>query len=121
VWDSKTTDVQTALDEFENKVKKEANPEDILYELLLKAGFELTTRIEKKEVAGKEVFSIGGDLLIICLENELTLDLFRELRTLNPDRVIVLDSGFGGNDQLKTNAVQILGKNGDEEYMLRSV
>lgn len=121
VWDSKTTDVQTALDEYENKVKEEANPEDVLYELLLKAGFELTTRIEKKSVAGKDVYSVEGDLLIICLENGLTLDLFRELRTFNPERVIVLDSGFAGNDQLKTNAVQILGKNGEEEYVLRSI
>ena len=40
---------------------------------------------------------------------------------LNSHLVIVLDKGFKDNGQLKTNAVQTLGKNSDEEYILRSI
>lgn len=79
---------------------------DILYEILLKSGFPLTTSVEEKTLAGKKVFSIGGDVLLICLERKLTLDVIRAMADLKPERVVCLDEGFAGNDQLKANAVQ---------------
>ncbi|WP_417842135.1 site-specific DNA-methyltransferase [Terasakiella sp.] len=83
-----------------------ASAEDILYELLLKAGFELTTKIETVEFAGKEVFSIAEGALLICLEKEITSDLIDAMAEADPFQVICLDEAFQGNDQLKTNAVQ---------------
>ena len=43
----------------------------------------------------------------ICLERELTLELIRAMAEKKPERVVCLDEGFAGNDQLKANAVQI--------------
>ena len=83
-----------------------SSPEDILYELLLKAGFQLTTDVKKIELAGKSVFSIEDGALLICLEKEITSDLIDALADANPLQVICLDEGFKGNDQLKANAVQ---------------
>jgi adenine-specific DNA-methyltransferase len=80
--------------------------DDILYELLLKSGFPLTTPIEKQTLAGKKIYSGAGGALIICLEQELTLELIRAIAAQKPERVICLDAGFAGNDQLKANAVQ---------------
>ena len=88
---------------------------------MIKDGFELTTKIEKTQIKGKEVYSIENNLLLICLEEKLDLGLFKEMKKLDPHVVIVLDKGFKDNDQLKTNAVQTLGKNSDEEYILRSI
>ena len=82
-------------------------PDDILYELLLKSGFPLTTPVEKLSLAGKTVYSVAGGALVICLERELTLDLIRAIAEKKPERVVCLDEGFAGNDQLKANAVQI--------------
>lgn len=79
---------------------------DILFEMLLKSGFPLTTPFEKKTLAGKSVFSVGGDVLLICLERKLTLELIRAMAELKPERVVCLDEGFAGNDQLKANAMQ---------------
>jgi adenine-specific DNA-methyltransferase len=79
---------------------------DILFELLLKAGFTLTTPIDRLEIANKTVFSIGGGVFLICLDRELNLDLIRAMAELKPSRVVCLDAGFAGNDQLKVNAVQ---------------
>jgi len=79
---------------------------DILYEILLKSGFPLTSPVEKLELAGKSVFSIAEGELFICLERELTLELIRAMADRNPERAVCLDEGFAGNDQLKTNAVQ---------------
>jgi adenine-specific DNA-methyltransferase len=50
---------------------------------------------------------VAGGALLICLERELTLDLIRAIGQRTPERVVCLDEGFAGNDQLKANAVQI--------------
>jgi adenine-specific DNA-methyltransferase len=81
--------------------------DDILYELLLKSGYPLTVPVEKQTLAGKTVYNVAGGLFVICLERELTLDLIRAIAERKPERVVLLDEGFAGNDQLKANAVQI--------------
>jgi adenine-specific DNA-methyltransferase len=121
IWDTQTKDVQTALTEHVDQIKKDAPTEAILYELLLKDGLELTTNITEKTIAGKKVYSIEKDTMFICLEKELKLELFKELSKIKPHRVIVLDEAFKDNDSLKTNAVQTLGKNNDKEYVLRTI
>jgi adenine-specific DNA-methyltransferase len=82
--------------------------DDILYEMLLKSGYPLTAPVEKQTLAGKPVYNVAEGLFIICLERELTLDLIRAIAERRPERVVLLDEGFAGNDQLKANAVQIL-------------
>ncbi|MEK7206348.1 MAG: site-specific DNA-methyltransferase, partial [Pseudomonadota bacterium] len=81
--------------------------DDLLYEILLKSGFPLTTPVETLMLAGKAVHSVAGGALFICLERELTLELIRAMADKKPERVVCLDEGFAGNDQLKANAVQI--------------
>ena len=88
-------------------IRDSRTPDDIFYELLLKSGFSLTTPVEKLPVTGKTVFSVASGALIICMEPELTLDLIRAIAEKKPERVICLDEGFVGNDQLKANAAQI--------------
>jgi len=79
----------------------------ILFEILLKSGFPLTTPVETLTLAGKQVFSVAGGALLVCLEPELTMEVIRAMAAQKPERVVCLDSGFDGNDQLKTNTVQI--------------
>jgi len=80
--------------------------DDLLYEILLKSGFPLATRVEKLTLAGKQVQTVAGGALLVCLQRELTLSLIRAMAERKPERV-VWDAGFAGNDQLKANAVQI--------------
>ena len=81
--------------------------EDILYEILLKSGFPLTTPVEMLTLAGKTLYSAAGGAFLICLERELTIELIRAMAGRKPERVVCLDEGFAGNDQLKANAAQI--------------
>jgi len=81
--------------------------DDILYELLLKSGYPLAVSVEKQTLADKTVYNVAEGLFIICMERELTLDLIRAIAAKKPERVVLLDEGFAGNDQLKANAVQI--------------
>ena len=87
-------------------VDQTATSADILFELLLKDGFPLTVPIERLEVVGKEVYSVGEGMLLICLNKELTQELTDAIANMEPVKVICLDAGFKGNDQLKANAVQ---------------
>jgi adenine-specific DNA-methyltransferase len=81
--------------------------QNFLYKILLKSGFPLATPVESLNLAGKQVFSVAGGELLICLEPDLTIEVIRAIAAQKPERVVCLDSGFAGNDQLKANAVQI--------------
>jgi len=98
--------VERQLDLHIDHIRDNRTPEDILYELLLKSGFPLTTPVEQQTIEGKTVYSIAGGALMICLDGNLTLRLIRAIAELKPERVVFLDEGFAGNDQLKANAVQ---------------
>jgi adenine-specific DNA-methyltransferase len=98
--------VENQLEFHVDHIRDERTSDDILYELLLKSGFPLTTPVEKQTLAGKTVYSVAGGALMICLEQGLTLELIRAIADKKPERVVLLDHGFAGNDQLKTNAVQ---------------
>jgi adenine-specific DNA-methyltransferase len=106
--------IQAKLFEHIQHISPEAEQEAILFELLLKSGFELTTPIEKLTLAGLTVFSIAEGQLLICLEKELTHDCLKAMAEMQPTRVICLDEGFKGEnaDALKTNAVQIMKSKG---------
>ena len=88
-------------------IREGRTQEDILYEILLKSGFALTAPVEMLQLAGKTVYSVAEGALFICLERALTLELIRAMAERKPERVVCLDEGFAGNDQLKANAVQI--------------
>jgi len=107
-------------------IDPEASQEDILVELLLKAGFRPTEKVEKREIAGRTVFAVAGGSLLICLENEITRELIDAVAEAGPRRFICLDRGFRGNDQLKANAVQAFaarnqGRDKTEQILFRTV
>ena len=97
-------------------INPKATEDDILYELLLKSGYTLTTKVESLLLAGKKVYSIENGDLLICLEKKLTKEVITEMARKEPARVICLDTGFSGNDQLKTNAVQIMKSHKVEDF-----
>ena len=88
-------------------IREGRTSDDILYEILLKSGFPLTTPVENIELEGKTVYSVAGGGMLICLEKELTLEVIRAMAERKPQRVICLDLGYVGNDQLKANDVLI--------------
>ena len=107
VWSGESADeIGTQIDMHIDHLLKSSGPEEVLYELLLKAGFPLTTKVQTDEMPGKAVFSIEDGVLLICLENKITPELIDALAEADPLQVICLDEGFKGNDQLKANAVQ---------------
>lgn len=110
VWDAEAVQDPKLLSEqlslHMDHLRPDRKPEDFLFEILLKSGFPLTAPVESLVLSGKTVFGVAGGALLICLERQLSLDLVRAMADRKPERVVCLDDGFAGNDQLKTNAVQ---------------
>jgi adenine-specific DNA-methyltransferase len=115
-FDSLKEDLFNAVD----YIKQDRSKEDILYELLLKYGLDLTAPIETKNIAGKTVYSVGLGALIVCLESDISADVVNgivELKEqLKPEvtRVVFKDNGFK-DDVVKTNTLQILKRAGIED------
>src|SRR5207302_8297684 len=110
LWDAEASKHESALvkqlEMHIHHVQDGRTAADILYELLLKSGFPPTMHVDEKVLSGKIVYSIADGALVICLERLLTLEFVRAIAELKPKRIVCLDEGFAGNDQLKANAVQ---------------
>jgi len=115
-WDGKVPHDEQALEEqldmHVDHIRPGRTEQDLLFEILLKSGFPLTEQVDAVPMAGKTVYAVAQGALFICLERELTLELIRTMADSRPQRVVCLDEGFAGNDQLKANAVQIFKSKG---------
>lgn len=85
-----------------------ARPEALLTEVLLKLGFSLSEKIETVNVEGLETFSVADGLVLAYLDEHMTptLDQLRAMVAKEPERLVILEDAFKGNDELKTNLVQ---------------
>ncbi|OZB20065.1 MAG: site-specific DNA-methyltransferase [Marinobacter sp. 34-60-7] len=83
-----------------------ASQEDLLYELLIKAGVMPTEKVEQVELAGHTLFSVAEGSLLVHLEDDIDQALIDAVLAKPPGQFICLDKAFHGNDQLKTNAVK---------------
>jgi adenine-specific DNA-methyltransferase len=118
-WDGSPDNLQTSLEDAVGNIKTDRSEHDVLYEILLKYGLDLTLPIEEKQIAGKTVFSVGYGALFICLADTITNQVAEGIgawkEALQPEicRVVFKDSGF--NDVEKTNSVQTLKRYGINE------
>ena len=85
---------------FVDPVSESATIENMVYELLLKSGKNLNSKIEKKD----SFYKINGNELVLLLE-EASQEIIDSIITEKPIKIIALDKLFKGNDQLKTNTV----------------
>ena len=96
------------LNAFTDPIKPGAENQNMLYELMLKAGYELTSSVQyvplSKGNGAVGYYSINNNELIIALDT-LNEKLIEQIISAKPQKVITLDSLFIGNDQLKTNTV----------------
>jgi len=109
------------LDAVEN-IKNDRTSEDLLYEILLKYGLDLTLPIEEKEINGIKVYVIGYGALVTCLDDNITIEAVEAIAKLKVDyqseimRVVFKDASFK-DAVVKTNAYQILKQFGIDEVV----
>lgn len=88
-----------------DRVKPDRSDLDIIFEMMLKWGLELTYPVEEDEICGYPVYSIACDELICCMKPGLTVDTLEAIAERQPRRVFLLDSVI--DDTVKLNALQI--------------
>ena len=96
---------QAQLDLEVDSVKPDRTGEDLLFQVLLDSGLELTLPVSVERIDGHEVFVVDDGALICCFE-KVSLDLVRALAKREPLRAVFLDAGFGSDDA-RINAEQI--------------
>lgn len=105
-----------------NMVKPERSELDIVFEMMLKWGLELTLPVEKSDAAGYPIWSVACDELVCCMSKGLSIEALEAVAGMEPRRVLILDSVL--DDTLKLNAVQIFKHAGERmgcEIELRTV
>lgn len=113
-WDPDFSDVQKSL--IVDEIKEDRSNEDLVYEIMLKYGVDLTLPIEKHD----NIYSIGYGALVICLEDYITKEITDKILNIVKDssiaRVVFKDSGFA-SDADKTNIKEILKTNHIDEFI----
>ena len=97
---------QSLLDLTTDNIKPSRTPEDLLFQVLLDWGVELTLPIRKESIQGKIVFFVDDNALVACFDRGIDEALVRELAACAPLRVVFRDNGFV-SDAVKINVEQI--------------
>jgi len=70
-WSPAGNDLISSLELNIDSLKADRTEEDILFEVLLKLGFDLCAVVEERVAAGKVVYSIGNGELFLCLDTSI--------------------------------------------------
>ena len=102
---------QSSLLDMVNNVKEGRTAEDLLFQVLVDWGSDITAPISKESIQGKTVFfvnksSYAGPDLAACFDHDVTEDLVSELAKTQPVKVVFRDNGFA-SDAVKINVEQI--------------
>jgi adenine-specific DNA-methyltransferase len=97
---------QSDLLDMVDSVKPDRTAEDLLFQVLVDWGVDLTLPIRRETVQGKTVFFVDGNALVACFDRGITEDLVKELAGHEPLRVVFRDNGFV-SDAVKINVEQI--------------
>lgn len=121
-WNPNPADLEASLFDHQEHLLEGRSEADVLYELLLKLGLDLCVPIEQRTIAGREVHSVGGGVLMTCLAEQITreqveplaqgiIDWHKELAPAGDTTCVFRDSAFE-NDVAKTNLAAILEQHG---------
>ena len=97
---------QKTLMEAVSSVKYDRSAEDLLFQVLLDWGVDLSLPIRREKRLGRTVYLVDENALVACFDRNITEELVQELAGLQPLRVVFRDDGFA-SDAMKINVEQI--------------
>lgn len=125
-WNVDFDNLKDELDLYETPFIDGRSELDIVYEIMLKQGLELTYPIETFEINGKKIYDIAFGSLFICLIKGVTPDIAKAIIARRDDlgtetsSVIFSDVGFN-NDSDKLNCIEVLKDAGYPEDNLLTI
>lgn len=98
---------QSQLFDQVDNVKEDRNAEDLLFQIMLDWGLELSLPVHIETIQGKQVYCVAEDALIACFDQDITEELVKELANKQPMRLLFRDNYYANND-VKINAGQLV-------------
>ena len=96
----------TLFTDLTDNIKEDRSPEDLLFQVMLDLGVELSSKIEETEIAGKKVFNVAESFLIACFDKDVTEEVITAIAKQQPYYFVMRDSSMA-NDSVATNFEQI--------------
>ena len=116
-WNSRPDNIQLNLQEYAENFLPERTELDVVYEILIKLGIDISISVEEHEVAEQKIYIIGYGALMICLSDRITISLAEAIVDLHREfeselwRVVFRDNGFV-SDKDKTNIKEFMKTSG---------
>ncbi|MGK0575999.1 site-specific DNA-methyltransferase [Macrococcus capreoli] len=125
-WNSDFEDIEDNLFAFEDVFVEGRTELDVVYEIMLKNGLELTYSVDEVEVGGKNIYDVAAGNLFICLNDEIDNNIAQAIIDKRNDygietsTVVFKDAGFK-NDSDKLNVIEILKDSGYPEENILTI
>jgi adenine-specific DNA-methyltransferase len=85
---------QASLDDYRNNIKKDRSAEDILTQVMLDLGLELSLPIETKDINGNKVFFVQHNSLVACFDQNIDFNIVDDIAKVEPLKVVFRDACF---------------------------
>lgn len=125
-WQSQPEDLLASLQESMDNFLPDRTNLDVVYEIALKLGLDLSYEVEEREADGQTIYIIGAGALMICLDSQISMETAEALLKLHEEyepetwQVVFRDTGFL-SDQEKTNIKETLKSAGLDEDAFISI
>ena len=91
---------------FEDNIKGERTEEDLLFQVMIEFGIELSAKIEKQSIAGKTVWSVSDGYLMACFDTQVNETAIKEIAKQQPYYFVMRDASLA-TDNVADNFEQI--------------
>lgn len=125
-WQPQPEDLLASLQESMDNFLPDRTNLDVVYEIALKLGLDLSYEVGEREVNGQTIYVIGAGALMICLDSQISMETAEALLKLHEEykpetwQVVFRDTGFL-SDQEKTNIKETLKSAGLDEDTFISI
>ena len=125
-WQASFDELETNIDLFESNFLTERSELDILFEIMLKNGLDLTYPITEISEGNHKIYDVASGNLFVCLNDNINRDVARKIAALRKEygietsQVVFKDSGFE-DDTEKLNCYEILKEVGYQDSDLLSI
>ena len=96
-------------EDAENNIKEDRTELDLLFQVMLDLGVELSLKINPKVVDGTTIYILENSELVACMSDDISIEVIEEIKKIAPYQVVLKDSCFK-EDKDKINAVESLSK-----------
>lgn len=91
---------------FNENVKADRTGEDLLFQVMLDLGIELSAKVETQQIAGKTVYLVDDNYLVACFDRDVTEAVVTEIAKLHPIYFVMRDAS-AANDNVIDNFEQL--------------